>query len=501
VAFVKKWNELNLQPALNLTTATASIQTLERFYGEKAAVVKGEFSDWWAFGMTAMPRETATARGARYLLQATRSPVFDKPTNAQLGQTDEIERDICTYYEHTFAANTSGSDPYGVQNQGSMNEAFRYAYKAYEYAGWLLARKTRAKMNGYPEGIYVINTQKTVFSGWCKLTEKSIRGIEEPKSFLDVQTGKKIKLYAENDEFYFWADKISGESMRHYVASTDEPDAAQAVVKPHIITDVTGWPASIRWPDMKQPLFKGETPILYVSRFVTGGWWNATAIPGDYVSTPQEMTRVTETPHSIVYSQKLNNQRLNNAERILTVYKNEERVHVKIIFDRILHPEREPEVIYAEFPFPDSPRNVSATNGGMEFTPYADHIPNTCKSFFLADAWVKFSSQQDGTRVWASKTSPVFELGKHTFFLGGDINEPSDSHLLQSMIYNNGWGVNFPVEYTGKTVCEYDIYWTSGTPDVSVVEKTTDTYLVAPVVIVHPGIEENNLYNKWLNDL
>jgi hypothetical protein len=249
---------------------------------------------------------------------------------------------------------------------------------------------------------------------------------------------------------------------------------------------------------MKEALFSGEAPSLYVSRFIKGGWWDASGVYGDYVSVPNEITRIEDTPYTIIYSQKLDNQKLNSAERILTVYKNEERVNVKIIFDRALHEQRDKEVIYVEFPFPNLKRQVTSTLGGMEYTPYTDHIPNTCKSTFITDAWVKFSSQ-DGTRVWASKTSPVFELGKHVFFQKGDIEEPENSHLLQSMIYNNAWGVNFPAEYTGKTVCEYDIYWTPLNSDFQQVNAVTDSYLVGPIVAVHPDMEEFDLYNKWIN--
>lgn len=499
VEFVKKWNDLKLQPALNLTTATASMITMEHIAGNKASTVKGEFGDWWAFGMTAMPRETATARNARYTLQAALSPVFGNTTNNQLKKIDEIERDICTYYEHTFAANTSGKDIYGVQNQGTMNEAFRFAYKAYEYARWLLARKVRTVMNGKPAGIYVVNTQETEYSGWCNLEKKSIREVNQPKSLIDEVSGKKIKLYTDGDDVYFWVNKIAGRNFKRYIASTEEPDTEISKENPIVSVNATGWPVSIRWSEMERPLFEGEAPVLSVSRFVTGGWWGATAIPGDYLSVPNEMTRINDTPYSVVYSQKLDNQRLRSAERILTIYKNEKRINVRIIFDRLLHPEREPEVLYAEFPFPNTERHISTTNGGMEYVPYKDHIPNTCKSFFIADSWVKFSSQ-DGTRIWASKTSPVFELGKQMFFRGGDIDEPSNSNLLQSMIYNNGWGVNFPVEYTGKTTCEYDIYWCPGNPGISEVNNITDTYLVKPLVIVHPNMKENDYYNKWLND-
>jgi len=502
VAFVKKWNELGLKPVLRLSTATASVEALERIAGSNASVVKGEFGDWWAYGLAAMPRETATARDARYALQSAESHVFGgKMSENQIKRIDEIERDICNYYEHTFAANSSSKDIWGQQNQGTMNETFRHVYKAYEYARYLLSQKARTLMNGKKGGIYVINTQKADFSGWRTMKQKSIIDISNPKSLIDQQTGKKIKLYSQGDSYSFWADKIKGESIRYYTLSTDEADGDTiSTMRPVIVTNSSGWPVSIRWEGMEQPLFSGEAPLLYVSGFIINSSSNERIYSGDYVSVPNEITQVEETPYTITYSQKLNNQRLNSAERVLTVYKNEGRVEVRIIFDRILHPQSEKEVIYAEFPFPDVKRQVTSTHGGMEFIPYTDHIPNTCKTFFITDAWVKFLSQ-DGTRVWASKTSPVFELGKHVFFHNkGDLHEPENSHLLQSMIYNNAWNVNFPAEYTGKTECDYDIYWTPLNPDIQQVNAVTDTYLASPIVVVNPEMEEFDLYNKWIND-
>ena len=86
------------------------------------------------------------------------------------------------------------------------------------------------------------------------------------------------------------------------------------------------------------------------------------------------------------------------------------------------------------------------------------------------------------------------------FFRGGDVAEPENSNLLQSMVYNNGWGVNFPVEYTGRTVCEYDVYWTPADSGREETDAVTDTYLVGPVVVNNPDMPENALYDRWLND-
>ena len=84
-----------------------------------------------------------------------------------------------------------------------MNEVFRHAYKANEYAKYLLSQKTRTAMNGKPEGLYLINTQKSDFSGWYTVRRSSLVDFADPKSLIDQQTGKKIKLYPQGNGFRF----------------------------------------------------------------------------------------------------------------------------------------------------------------------------------------------------------------------------------------------------------------------------------------------------------
>lgn len=499
VAFVKKWNELGLRPVLRLSTATESMQRLERTAGEEIGTIRGEFGDWWAFGMSAMPRETAVARRTRYLLQAAEDSMLGPLSEKQNRTIETARRDLCTFYEHTFASYDSGENGYAPHNQGTMNEVFRHAYKAYEQARWLLAQRVRTRVHSEQEGVLVLNTGDRAFSGWVGIEKASLREMRNARSLRDAETGERFNLVPEGTSFRFWCEKLPGNTLRRYIPDTEEAGTATPQEGPEIRTDVTGWPTYIRWGEMAHPLFDGETPRLYVSRFISGGWWNASAVPGDCFSTPKEPARRIETPQAIEFVQELSNERLNGARRRLTIYRHEPRVHVTIEFDRKLHAERTPEVIYVEFPFPDSRQKVTATNGGVPFEPYYDHVANTCKSFFLADSWVKIHTP-DGTRIWASETSPVFELGERMFFRGGDISEPEHSNRLQSMVYNNGWGCNFPAEYTGPTVCEYDICWTPDNPDIEEINALTDAYLVRPVLVNNPGIPESPLYDKWLNE-
>ena len=139
---------------------------------------------------------------------------------------------------------------------------------------------------------------------------------------------------------------------------------------------------------------------------------------------------------------------------------------------------------------------IKTINGGSVFTPFKDTIDNTCKSFYVSDAWVCYENS-DGTRVWSSSTSPIVTFGSAEYY-----RNPSalrDSNRLLSMVYNNGWGVNFPMEYSGDVVCEYDLYWYPDEFDKEAVESVTDAYMVRPVAVLNPAAREDVSYRKWLN--
>ena len=161
VDFVKTWNRMGLRPELKLSTATASLRDLVAD-NEPSGTVQGEFGDWWAFGLASLPREHSAARSARHILQASMSDVLGKPSERDRQEAEGIMRDICTFYEHTFASMFSSSKPYGAFNQGSEIECSRYAYKAYEFAKWMSFGKDgfakRMELYAKPENGGFMNT-------------------------------------------------------------------------------------------------------------------------------------------------------------------------------------------------------------------------------------------------------------------------------------------------------------------------------------------------------
>lgn len=493
VEFVKTWNRMGLQPELRLSTATRSIRELVRD-NEPSCTVSGEFGDWWAFGLAALPREHAAARAARYLLQASMSDVLGKPSDENVNEYRSIMRDICTFYEHTFASMAASSDPYGFFNQGSIVECSRYAYKAYEFAKWQLARRVRTRVADSEAGLYVFNTQDAPYSGWIDFDFISLRN-RNARGVRNVTTGKEYEIVRTGTSGRFWADCLSPGSMTGYVLVDTLGNTDSAGYTPEMELNGAGWPVSVKWDGMDYPLYEGEIGALRSCSMVSGGWWAGNAELEEHFSGQTQTVR-EETPYSIRFTQKLGNPLVNSATRSIEVYRNEPRVHVKVTYDRKLHPQRVSEVHYVEFPFPDTEGEIKTSNGGSVFTPFKDNIDNTCKSFYVSDAWVCYENS-DGTRVWSSSTSPIVTFGSAEYY-----RNPSalrDSNRLLSMVYNNGWGVNFPMEYSGDVVCEYDLYWYPGEFDKEEVESVTDAYMVRPVAVLNPAAREDVSYRKWLN--
>lgn len=499
VAFVKKWNEMGLQPALRLSTATKSMRRLEQCCTKETKTLTGEFGDWWAFGLAALPRETAVARQARYTLQASVSPLLGALNEKVKKRTESVNRDLCTFYEHTFAASTASSGMYEPLNQGSINEVNRYAYKALEFAKWQLAQRVRSQLADQQEGIYIFNTQKGTFSGWISIEFTSLRD-KKATGLIDMDNGTKIKFRREGQMAHFWVEGLEGMTRKRFTICNDSIVAKKTLKSPGVTLDKQGWPVAIVWPGMKTPLYEGNVGNLSVYSMEQGGWWNGDAQVKLYPNSVEKGgTKTIHTGYSTVYSQELTNERLVSAKRIVEVYDDQPRVNLKVVYNRKLHADRVPEFIYVEFPFPKKESVITTSNGGSVFTPYQDNIPNTCKTFYVADSWVAYR-MDDGLRVWASRTSPLISFGQSVeFYRKGDAVQPQDKQMLQSMVYNNGWSTNFPVEYGGEVICEYDLFWTPQMLDSMVIKKVTDSYLVRPVVTVVPKAIESPEYKKWIN--
>lgn len=509
--FIKKWNELKLQPKLRLTTASDAMLQIEKRVGKQLPIVEGEWPDWWAFGGASSPRGMAAARIADNYLQAALSPVWGGNGLNVLDKVDEIGKTLFRYSEHTFAANKSSSGPYSLFNQGHLAEKEIYAYRPYEQAKWLIAQRMRNLFTNQPEGLYVVNAGNSDYSGWIELDKYSFRGVDY-KSFQNKETGNAGNLFKKGRNFRFWVNGLKANSYQRFILSEDSLIISNNPKLPQIATDKNGWPISVQWDEMEQPLFQGDIGKFLslestVGRSIEPTVWNekdslkrmenvANVTKQLYGKTDQE-TIVEETPNSIVYSQNFKHPRLKDARREIEIYKDEPRVSLTVCFNRLSSPN--PETFYIEFPLPETNTFPFTSNGGEGFRPYIDQIPGTCTDFFTIDGWITYPDE-NGSWLWSSKEAPLVSFSSPQF-AAKRITPPKNMNKVLSMVYNNMWEVNFLNDCPGEMKFHFDLAWKNGKMVEEEASETAATYHLKPFIMLNPKTREDKFTFKRMNEI
>ncbi len=510
--FVKKWNELGLKPELHLTTASKALDLVEKRVGNKIKTYEGEWLDWWAFGLAATPREAAAARMATNYLEAASSPFWGIPDENKIENINKIEKQLCRFNEHTFASNESLSKPFSLFNQGSLAEKSIYAYRPYEEAKWLLAREMRRKFTNQPEGVFVVNTSETTFTGWIDMDQVALRGVKY-SSLTNPESNQKIPLYYNQGKCRFWAQNMPKLHSERWLFSQDSVNSNPGISKPTIETDANGWPVAIQWPGMEKPLFSKGTGDFVSLESTVGRNINAWSPIGekDSVARQKKVTentrqvyatnsgkvKVTETPYTIEYEQNFEHPRLKNAVRILEVWKNEPRAKLKVKFYRLSS--TNPEIFYIGFNFPQSNTFPLTSNGNIPFLPYKEQLPGTCTDFMTIDGWIQYPSSS-GSWIWSSRESPLVAFGRPQLAVK-TMNPPQNMNQIYSMVYNNMWEVNYLDDCPGDMEFTYNLVWKKQNPNAQHVAQLVQTYFLPPTVMINPKNREDKFTFKRMNEI
>lgn len=511
VEFVKKWNELKLIPMLRLTTATDAMDRIEQRVGKDLPSYSGEWPDWWAFGVAATPRDLAASRQAGYYAQAALSPVWGGNSEPVIKKVQEIDRSLCRYYEHTFGSNEASSYPYGFFNLGHLAEKSIYAYRPYEEGQWLVSQRMRQLITNRPEGLYVVNTGDSDYTGWIGLDRISFREVNY-RSVKDPLTGQAKKIYPGNRMVRFWVDKLKANSVSTYQLSEDSVATESTLARPEIIVDANGWPVSVRWEGMKLPLFTGAIgkflsleslagrriePAIWDEQESNKRMENVAKSTRQILATINETAKKTETAFTIIYTQNFNHPRLKQGQRILEIMKNEPRISINIRFNRLTS--ANPEIFYIEFPLPEEGVFPVTSNGGIEFRPYRDQIPGTCTDFFTIDGWVNYSSQA-GSRLWSSRDAALISFSAPQL-AAKRLSPPENMNKILAMVYNNMWEENFLDDCPGDMQFRFDLIWSPGLMSSKQAFQITRTFGLPPFVMLNPKTREDPFTFKRMNEI
>jgi len=509
-AFVAKWNELGLQPRLNLVTIGEAMQKVESRVGKILPEYEGEWTDWWAFGAMANPPELSAVKQSVNYLDAALSPVWGQLTEGELAEANEINHLLCRYYEHTWANNESYDNPYGAFNVGHLAEKAKFAYYPYEKAKWLLAQRVRKHLSNEPEGLYVVNTHKNPYSGWVELDINGFRSVKY-KYVENTETKEQTDLKFSNIA-KFWVSSLQPQKIYRFMLKTGEFNkTVKPTSKPDIKTDKNNWPVSVTWEGMKEPLFtEGLANIkqLQISNYKNDRYALFHDIPFMEDSlrkvTLAKITRVIESSadskadmeeneFSVKYTQKIKHPRMNWITRQVEIFKGEPKISVVVKFDRISS--KEAEIIYVDFPLPKGLKSPKASCGGVPFDLYTDQLPNTCKDYFAVDGWVAYNTETNGSWIWTSRDVPLVTFDTPSLCARLK-NAPENVNNLMAMVYNNNWWLNFLTNCPGEMTFNFDLQWQKNTPSPTEIRDIAKTNFLPPVVFRNPPTRENPIELK-----
>ncbi len=527
--FVAAWNRLELQPRLKLTTVADALQRMEECVGADAPEHTGEWTDWWANGTGSAPREVAASRAAKRFLAAVQSPVWG-PVDASARRTmDALYRDLCLFDEHTWGSSLSVARPYSLDTQGQFTEKSILAYRPMAKAEWLLSQRTRTKLVGEGEGLFLANPAPAAFSGWVRMIATCLR--DNYRTVEDPKTGEKMKLCFEpgiepwgrprtpedltredisatfpdnapNKVAKFWVERLDGNTIRRLRLSTESMESESvAAGVPQVRTDATGWPTSAVWPGMKQPLFlEGAGDFLAVKVNGFAPRHILADIRGQHGEAREQMRRekleevaatvegnatVQETSYTLVYTQALRHPRLQWGTRVVEIWKRQSRARFTLRINRISN--AAPEIFYVAFPLPVGEALPRLSSGGQTFTPFTDQLAGTCRDYFAFDGWADYVTPE-GRWLWVSRDAPLMSFGDSPT-LARLQSPPKNSHRLLSMIFNNFWYTNFVADEHGIMEFQFDLLWRPDTEGSA--QDLAEALVVEPVMLINPALPED----------
>jgi hypothetical protein len=502
--FVEMWNKLGLRPKLNYTTIGQALTKAETRVGSKIPEYEGEWMDWWAFGLASMPRELASARKASRTVKAIHSPVWQKPLPPRsLESMKSINRDIVLFYEHTYGANSSISDPFGSHNLGQLYSIFKLPYQAEAYSEWILSQRFRSDIILQGKGLYVANTSPIDYTGWVDFDTRGFRGANI-YSLVSADKGDKIPLEGGR----FWIEKLPANSIVKFLPDSTETQINANKI-PAVVQNQYGWPESVQW--------EGESPVSIqnLMSFVSVEIQNANTrsdinglrkindeslrekMRDEMVYENQakisKRADINETPHSIIYTQHINHPRLENAIKEIELFNDRKLLRIKFQFDRISSPD--PEVFFIRFNIPSNSTSPLSSLGGVNFSPYKDHLPGSNQDFMIIDEWVYYPEQEGGW-LWTSDNVAMVTFGEHNVEKLRK-NAPDNINELYAMVYNNKWYTNHSDNMIGKMEFEFYLQWVDKT-NAAKLKDISFGLLNKPLVLINPDTKPDPHTFKYL---
>ena len=471
---VRKWNEQYAYPHLVIAGGTEIMEMIEKNYGDKLPVVKGEFNEYWTDGLGTAAGLTAINRNAKErLVQAETLWSMLRPgKGAPRAEFDDAWRFIALGSEHTWCAENP-TEPFFQEAIWKVKQS--YFHTADDRTQTLLEeaiapatdRSTGAlgPVEGPSEGgIAVINTQSWPHGGLVTLSRaESLRGDRvtdsQGKDVMSqrLSTGELVFLAKDvpalgSDHYQVMAGKSPLDHGCNLEGTTLSNKDIQVKINPitgnivQLLNKATGR----NFADVK---INGG---LNAFRWLSGDNDNAAADSAITVSTVESGPLVVE----LCVKSKATGCRY--ISRSVRVTQGLPWVEISNVVDKLPLPAKDGIHFGFGFDIPKGITHIDIPWGIMEVE--KDQLPGGNRNWLTMQRWADVSNENEGV-TWCSLDAPLMESGSMTANQSGTwsgerkpwLKKLEPSPAIYSWVMNNHWFTNFPLTQDGPVTFRYRI--------------------------------------------
>ncbi len=475
---VKAWNERYAYPHIELSGAHDIMAMIEKRYGDKLPVVKGDYTEYWTDGLGTAARETASLRNARErLIQAeTLWSLLHPGLPVDRADFDEAWRSILLAAEHTWTTEDSRNDIF-FQNTIWQNKQ-RFFRDADERSRTLLdeavapaANKSNGALGKHSyDFVTVFNTHSWAHGGLVTIPPAY-------SSFgdrvVDSQGKDVLAQRLSTGELVFLAGEIPPFAARQF-----QIKSGQCPLKGACRIDGSTISNDILMAELDPKsgniicLKKAGSDRNFADPKVDGGLNAFRQVKGNGKEPKENPAKPGQADTDIVIDTAENGPLV--AE--LRVTSKAPGCHRLVRTVRLVHgepwlecanrvnkaPVLEKEGIHFGFAFnlPQARTRVDIPWGVMEVE--KDQWPQGNRDWFVLQRWLDISNPEAGV-TWCSLDAPLFEAGAITALIPSTwfglplafTDKAVDRPAVYSWAMNNHWHTNFPLSQEGEVLFRY----------------------------------------------
>ena len=465
--FVKDWNAKYTWPRFIISGTSEAFRAMEKRYGDKLPVARGDWTPYWEDGAGSSALETAMNRASSdRLVQAETAFAMLKPSAYQAESFEQAWNKVLLYSEHTWGAYCSISHPEDPKTREQWDIKRSYATDADKQSRDLLKQALAGGNDAKPASLEVINTLSWPRSEVVFLSAEGDRVMDENGVPVPSQR-------LSNGELAFLAEDVPPFAIRRFTISSGEP---------HVVSRATANGAALDSGLVSLRVDEKTGGIIQLSmKGIEGNLADTSggeslndyryfigANPADAQRNgPVKITVGEKGPLVASLVIESTAPGCKQLRRELRVTAGCDFVEIVNLVDKVRieaanykQPSGKESLNFA-FPFnvPDGRMLLDIPLGAMR--PELDQMPSACKNWFTVGRWADVSNDDHGV-TWVTLDAPLLQVGGLTANLLESQTDPDvwrkqvePAQKLYSWAMNNHWGTNYRAYQEGPTVFRY----------------------------------------------